>query len=77
MPACISDQSTTQYRDDDTMVSPAVGDRVTAEAFVNTFFGGEYKYSNRWYDVMGLILFILAARFGYLYALKYVRHLNR
>lgn len=29
------------------------------------------------YDVMGLIIFILAARFGYLYALKYVRHLNR
>ena len=29
------------------------------------------------FDVMGLVLFILAVRLGYLYALKYVRHLNR
>ena len=29
------------------------------------------------YDVMGLILFIVAARLGYLYALKFVRHLSR
>lgn len=41
-------QSVTQYRNDDTMISTALGGRTTAEQFVNDFFGGEYKYSNRW-----------------------------
>lgn len=29
------------------------------------------------YDVMGLIFFIIAARVGYVYALKFIRHLSR
>lgn len=41
-------QSTTQYRDDNTSITTATGASTTAEAFVNNFFGGEYKYSNRW-----------------------------
>eukprot|EP00903_Cladosiphon_okamuranus_P018818 g17309.t1 len=76
----VEGMSTTQFRNDDTGITTATGPAgqpTTAEAFVNDFFGGEYKYSNRWYDVMGLIIFIVAARLGYLYALKYVRHLNR
>lgn len=47
--ACFhSFQSTTQYRNDETMISTARGQTVSVENFVNTFFGGEYKYSNRW-----------------------------
>ena len=41
-------QSTTQYRDDDTIITTARGGEVTAEKFVDGFFGAEYKYSNRW-----------------------------
>eukprot|EP00904_Undaria_pinnatifida_P014208 jgi/Undpi1/9918/HiC_scaffold_28.g12372.m1 len=69
--------STTQYRGDDTVIRTATGGSMTAEEYIQQFFGGEYKYSNRWYDVMGLLLFILATRLGYLYALKFVRHLSR
>ncbi|CAM9737972.1 unnamed protein product [Ascophyllum nodosum] len=69
--------ATTQFRNDDRQVLTATGEVETAEDWVNDFFGGEYKYSNRWYDVMGMVIFILAVRFGYLYALRYIRHLNR
>ncbi|CAM9128278.1 unnamed protein product [Scytosiphon promiscuus] len=69
--------STTQFRNDNTLITTAVGDEITAEDFVDDFFGGEYKYGNRWYDVMGMLCFILATRLIYLYSLKYVRHLNR
>lgn len=41
-------QSTTQYRNDKTMITRAIGQTVSAEEFVDDFFGGEYKYSNRW-----------------------------
>ena len=41
-------QSTTQYKGDDTVVTTATGDSLTAEEFVEGFFGGEYKYSNGW-----------------------------
>lgn len=41
-------QSTTQFRDDDTVITTATGDEITAENFVKNFFGGEYKYENRW-----------------------------
>lgn len=40
-------QSTTQYKGDDTVVTTATGDSLTAEEFADGFFGGEYKYSNR------------------------------
>ena len=47
LPDC---QSTTQYRNDDTVIITATGQPATstAENYVTTFFGGEYKYSNRW-----------------------------
>ncbi|CAM9674100.1 unnamed protein product, partial [Scytosiphon promiscuus] len=70
-------ECTTQFRDDDTVITTAKGIETTSEEFVDDFFGGEYKYENRWYDVMGMVFFILAVRLTYLYALKYVRHLNR
>lgn len=41
-------QSVTQYNGDDTMITTALGDPISAEDFVHGFFGGEYKYSNRW-----------------------------
>lgn len=41
-------QATTQYRGDNTIISTATGGSLTAEEYVNGFFGGEYKYSNRW-----------------------------
>lgn len=46
--ACPVYQSVTQYNGDDTMITTALGDPTTAEDFVYNFFGGEYKYSNRW-----------------------------
>ncbi|CBN79954.1 pleiotropic drug resistance transporter [Ectocarpus siliculosus] len=73
----VEGMSTTQYRGDDTPITTALGTSTEAEDFVNDFFGGEYEYKNRWFDVMGLVIFILAVRMGYLYALKNVRHLNR
>lgn len=45
-------QAVTQFRDDDTSITTAKGDVITAEAWVHAFFGGEYKYSNRWYEVV-------------------------
>lgn len=59
---------------------------VAAPAVFTDLFLTPVVYSNntemffaivRRYDVMGMLLFILAVRLGYLYALKYVRHLNR
>ncbi|CAM9975163.1 unnamed protein product [Scytosiphon promiscuus] len=70
-------ESMTQYRNDDTIITTAQGVETTAEEYVKDYFGGEYKYDNRWYDVMALVLFIAAVRLGYLYGLKYVRHLSR
>lgn len=43
-------QSVTQYDGDDTVITRAIGgEDSTAEEFVYEFFGGEYKYSNRWW----------------------------
>ena len=41
-------QSLTQDRGDDTNITTATGETSTAEDYVIDFFGGEYKYSNRW-----------------------------
>lgn len=41
-------QSTTQYKGDDTEITTATGDSLTAEEYADGFFGGEYKHSNRW-----------------------------
>lgn len=41
-------QATTQYRGDGTVITTATGGSATAEGYVDGFFGGEYKYSNRW-----------------------------
>lgn len=41
-------QVTTQYHEDDTIITSATGGEPTAEEFVNDFFGGEYKFANRW-----------------------------
>ncbi|CAB1108061.1 ABC [Ectocarpus sp. CCAP 1310/34] len=73
----VEGMSTTQYRGDDTPITTALGTSTETEQFVNDFFGGEYEYKNRWFDVMALVIFIFAVRMGYLYALKNVRHLNR
>lgn len=41
-------QNTTQYRNDDTVITTATGVQTTAEEFLDDFFGEEYKYDNRW-----------------------------
>lgn len=41
-------QSMTQYRNDNTIITTAQGIETTVEEFVKDFYGGEFKYENRW-----------------------------
>ncbi len=52
-------------------------DNSIIEATIHSFLVFSCAYDDDRFDVMGLILFILAVRLIYLYALKNIRHLNR
>ncbi|CBJ30625.1 conserved unknown protein [Ectocarpus siliculosus] len=67
----------TQFNGNDRTIETATQGPMTVEEYVDGYFGGEYKYSNRWYDVMALLLFIIAVRAVYMYALGHITHLNR
>ena len=51
----------TQFYKDDTVVITTTGETTTAEAYVSEFFL-DWHYSNVGYDVMALLIFIVALR---------------
>ena len=51
----------TQFYGDTTVVVTTTGQLTTAEAYMNNFYQ-EWHYSSRGYDVMALLIFIVALR---------------
>ena len=51
--------------------------KTTIAGYLGTFFGGYYKKSDLGYDVLALLVWILIARAGFLYAAGFVRHEKR
>lgn len=68
----------TQFHDNDNVILEIDGvTTTTVSAYTSEFFGGKYKYGNRGYDIMALLLFIVAFRALFFYASAYVRHETR
>lgn len=62
-----------QSHGDTTIVTTLTGKLITAESFYPTVYQ-DWSYSNRGFDVMALVLFIVALRMLTFLALKYLRH---
>ncbi|KAG5191975.1 ABC-2 type transporter-domain-containing protein [Tribonema minus] len=68
----------TQFHSDDSEIVALDGtSTITVSAYLTQFFGGKYTYAHRGYDVMALLLFIIAFRLLFFYASTYVRHEKR
>ena len=62
-----------QFHDDTTIITEFTGATTTAEDYINTFYSS-WSYDNRYYDIMALLLFMLALRIGTYLSLNYLIH---
>ena len=67
---------TTQFHNDDTKIVTVTGIPTTAEKFMASYYE-DWKYENRFWDLIALLLFIAALRIGTLLSYTYLRHQKR
>mmetsp|Transcript_6808 Transcript_6808/g.11284 ORF Transcript_6808/g.11284 Transcript_6808/m.11284 type:complete len:1439 (+) Transcript_6808:110-4426(+) len=70
---CLEGIIVTLFRNDDTSITLYDGEVTTAERYISDFFS-EWKYENRYFDVLALLLFIATFRVGTYLSLKYLTH---
>eukprot|EP00298_Acanthocystis_sp_HF-20_P016123 c21384_g3_i2.p1 GENE.c21384_g3_i2~~c21384_g3_i2.p1 ORF type:complete len:256 (-),score=101.53 c21384_g3_i2:11-778(-) len=77
---CIEGYAATQFHGNNQIIQVATTKgqiSMTVEAYASSYFGGEYKYSNRFGDIVALVAFLVALNILRALSLKYLRYINR